>query len=69
MGDRAKKKGRFCRKEILVKGEARSMGYDNVDTRVVRTPMALDHKKSMSLQEKTIRSFPMTHLTVDEYWD
>ena len=44
MGDRAKKKGRFCRKEILVKGEARSMGYDNVNTSVVRTPIALDHK-------------------------
>ena len=45
MGDRAKKKGRFCRKEILVKGEARCVGYDDVQKTVVRTPMALDHKK------------------------
>ena len=49
MGDRAKKKGRFCRKEILVKGEARCVGYDNIQRSVVRTPMALDHKKIYEL--------------------
>ena len=49
MGDRAKKKGRFCRKEILIKGEARCVGYDNIQKSVVRTPMALDHKKIYEL--------------------
>ena len=44
MEDRAKKKGRFCRKEVLVKGEPRPADYENVQRTVVRTPMALDHK-------------------------
>ena len=43
MGDRAKRRGRFCTREKLVKGEPQVV--ESVDTDLkVRTPMALDHR-------------------------
>ena len=41
MGDRAKKRGRFCRKERILHGEVVSSSDRN--ERVVRSPMAFDH--------------------------
>ena len=41
MGDRARKRGRFCRKERIVHGEV--VGSSEGSGRVVRSPMAYDH--------------------------
>ena len=44
MGERAKRRGKFCTREKLVKGEPRELPSADVDTRKVRTPMALGHR-------------------------
>lgn len=41
IGDRAKKKGRFGHKEVLVHDEVRYLGVEGVEKRVVRTQIAL----------------------------
>ena len=44
MGDRAKKRGKYCRKEIYVRGEPMNVSSKGLDQKKVRTPMALDNK-------------------------
>ena len=43
MGDRARRRGRYCTREKLVKGEPQVVESKNTDLKV-RTPMALDHR-------------------------
>ena len=44
MGPRAVKRGKFCTKEKLVRGEPQEVKSASIDVRKVRTPMALDHR-------------------------
>ena len=55
MGERAKRRGRFARKEIYVKGEPQYACSKGVDQNVVRTPMALDNSSIYEASSEKIR--------------